>query len=143
MTIISLPDIAPTRRRFEPGEWAVKRYNSISGAGHSRLYGSRPFDATFELEYICDDINAETFIQAWHQSKGGYYDISIPRGLVAGIKTQLVWVLPQNLSWRFESRPSVESMRPDVNKVRVNLIGRLEIERQGIKKGILDLEGEG
>ena len=50
-----LDTCGPTKRTFSPGSYATKRFSSISGAGTTRLYGSKGFDATLRMTFLLND----------------------------------------------------------------------------------------
>ena len=46
----NFPAIAPTRRSYRAPQFPTKRFDSISGAGVTRLYGSQSFGAQLQLD---------------------------------------------------------------------------------------------
>ena len=47
----AFPALCPTRRDFTPGDYPVKRFTAINGAGTTRIYGDSAFDAQLRLEF--------------------------------------------------------------------------------------------
>jgi len=121
------PYICPVRREFKAAEFPTKRFNSISGAGTTRLYGSKGFDATLSLEFIADDEAVEMIVQNWHDSMGQYLAVDLPDSVYAGQSELLEAVTPEYLEWHWEKPPTISSVQPNLSRVRVNLIAHLEI----------------
>ena len=48
---MTFPTLAPSSRSFEPGNWAVKNYNAMSGAEIRIRYGDKRFNARLSLQY--------------------------------------------------------------------------------------------
>ena len=70
------------------------------------------------LEYKCDDQAAYGFVTAWHQSKGGYLELSLPLrvlmvlgGLALGIGIAMTSAQGQQL-WAF-----IQGSRIEIRKV--------------------------
>ena len=51
-------DLSHVRRQFKAAQFPTKRFTSMSGAGTTRLYGSKGFDATLDLQFLVDDEHA-------------------------------------------------------------------------------------
>ena len=67
------PSICPVSRRFKAAQFPTKRFTSISGAGTTRLYGSKGFDATLDVQFLVDDEHLisnhrQLGRQLWHVS---------------------------------------------------------------------------
>ena len=74
----AFPSQCPVSRQYTPGKYKTKRFESVSGAGATRLYGSKAFDAQIELEYLADDATTQAFADSWHEAMGSYFPISVP-----------------------------------------------------------------
>lgn len=118
----AFPDLCPVARRYTPGKYATRRYQSISGAGSSRLYGNKAFDAELELEFLCTDIMIVEIAESWHVSKGGFYPTPLPDGVLGEAK----FIIPGFLEWRWADEPSIQSVQPDLSRVGVRFIATLE-----------------
>ena len=122
--MIPFPGLCPIRRSYTPGKYQTKRYNSVSGAGTTRLYGDKAFDARMELEYIADDATTEAFADSWHESKGNYYPLTVEDKVFGPYKA----IFPPYLEWRWAEEPQFQSIQPHLTRVNVRLIGTLEIK---------------
>lgn len=122
----AFPALCPTRRSYTPGEYATKRFTSISGAGTTRLYGSRAFDAALDLEFSLSDADAELVLQCWHASRGAAGELTLPDKVFEGASKGLQNQIPRYLTWRWAETPQVESVLPDRSRVRVRLVATLD-----------------
>ena len=121
------PSICPVRREFKAAEFPTKRFTSISGAGTTRLYGNKAFDATLRLEFTADDASTQAIINNWYDSMGGYLPLVLPETAYAGQSELLDAVVPDYLEWHWETAPTVSAVQPNLSRVQVNLIAHLEI----------------
>jgi len=122
------PAIKPTARSYEPGDYPIQRYRTLSGAVWKRSFGNKRVGASLSLEFanISDDEAAQ--ILAHYDEQGGtFYRFVIPTVLLAGssAKLQTVLALPPNLLWAYESGVSVKAVFPGVSTVSVRLIGEV------------------
>ena len=122
----TLDTCGPTRRKFVPGVFATKRFNSISGAGTTRLYGSKASDAQLQLTFVLNDADTCTILSCWDAAYGEYNTIVIPSEFLAGASPVLDCGVPDYLNWRWAEAPSVESLLPGRSRVQVNLIATLD-----------------
>ena len=123
--MIDFPTLSPTRRRFTPGEYPIKRFDSISGAGVTRLYGSKAFNATLNLEFLLDDVGTEAVLQSWHDSMGGAKVLTLPTELFEGMNGP-EGQIPNYLNWRWSQVPSVQSVLPGRSRIRASLVATLD-----------------
>ncbi len=122
-----LATCGPTKRTFNPGNYATKRYTSISGAGTTRLYGSKGFDASLQLSFMLDDEDTCKVMQCWHDAKGTYDTLILPEEFFAGSNNLLDCGVPDYLNWRWAEAPSVESVLPNRSRVQINLVATLDV----------------
>tara|TARA_Y100000385_G_scaffold109555_1_gene113781 strand:- start:4412 stop:4786 length:375 start_codon:yes stop_codon:yes gene_type:complete len=123
--MINFPAVSPTRRSFTTGEYPTKRFDSISGAGTTRLYGSKASNATLNLEFLLDDTNTASVLQSWHDSLGGAKILTLPATLFEGMSGP-EGQIPNYLNWRWSETPSVESLVPGRSRIRVTLVATLD-----------------
>ena len=123
--MIDFPTLSPTRRRFTPGEYPIKRFDSISGAGVTRLYGSKAFNATLDLEFLLDDTGTAAVLQSWHDSMGGAKVLTLPTELFEGMNGP-EGQIPNYLNWRWSQVPSVQSVLPGRSRIRASLVATLD-----------------
>ena len=122
----ALTTCGPTSRAFEPGQFATKRFSSISGAGSTRLYGSKAFDATMQLSFLLDDADTCAFLKCWDDAKGDYDTLILPAEFFDGASSVLDCAIPDYLNWRWAEAPSVESVLPGRSRVQANFIATLD-----------------
>ena len=120
------PNVCPQSRRFTAGEYAVKRFSSVSGASSTRLYGSQPFDAQLQLTYLLNDQDMAQFLASWHVSKGGAGIVNLGAAIYGGIDPALIAQM-KSYSWRWSAAPQVESEKAGLSRIQVSLIGTLDV----------------
>ena len=123
--MIDFPAVSPTRRSFTPGEYPIKRFDSISGAGVTRLYGSKAFNATLNLEFLLDDTGTAAVLQSWHDSMGGAKVLTLPTELFEGMNGP-EGQIPNYLNWRWAQVPSVQSIVPGRSRIQASLVATLD-----------------
>ena len=122
----ALTTCGPTSRSFKPGQFATKRFTSISGAGTTRLYGSKAFDATLQMSFLLDDADTSAFLNCWNDAKGDYDTVYLPATFYSGASSVLDSAIPDYLKWRWAEAPSVESLFPGRSRVQANFIATLD-----------------
>lgn len=123
---VSFPALEPTRRTFTPGQYPTKKFDSISGASTTRLYGSRAFDAQLNMDFVTSDADTISLLNSWHASKGGAYTMTLPNSVFSGATADLTAEIPSYLNWRWAEMPSVESLFPGRSRVQVRLVATLD-----------------
>jgi hypothetical protein len=123
---LTFPELSPVRRTFTPGSYPTKKFEAANGASLTRLYGSRAFDATMQLEFVASDDNTTALINSWHESKGGAYTMALPSSVFSGTSSNLAGTIPTYLKWRWAEMPSVDSLFPGRSRVRVRLVATLD-----------------
>ena len=121
------PAICPTSRTFTPGDYATKRFASISGAGTTRLYGSKPFDSTLDLQFLLDDNDLKSVLSCWNDAYGPYDVLDLPDNVFTGTTDGVKDQIAGSLNWRWSERPSVQSVVPGRSRVTVKLVATLDI----------------
>ena len=121
------PAICPVSRRFKAAEFPTKRFTSINGAGTTRLYGSKAFDATLDVAFLVDDDSLVAIMDNWEASYGEYLPVTLPDAVVASNGALLDAIVPEYLEWHWAKAPTVESLNPNLHRVTVNLVAHLEI----------------
>ena len=125
---MSFPAICPVSRRFKAAEFPTKRFTSISGAGTTRLYGSKGFDATLDVQFLVDDDSLVAIVDNWEASMGTYLPVTLPPSVIAGNDDLLDELVPDYLEWHWAEPPTVESVNLGLHRVTVKLIAHLEID---------------
>lgn len=121
----SLPHVYPKTRKYAPGEFQTKRFQSVSGAGVTRLYGNKPFDATLDLTFQVDDDVVKQFFDCWYSAFGDYKSIDLPDEYFVGMRKDL-W--PCHLEWRWSKQPDVKTDQRNLSTVTASFVGVLEIQ---------------
>lgn len=127
---MAYPDLVPTARSFDPGNWPVRQYRSQSGVEVRLLYGSRRTGMSLSLSYEnVSDANAELFLRHFNEMLGTYntFVLTADPGVREG------WTgSPDALGaeawgnrWRYSEPPKVVSVRPGRSSVTINLTGVL------------------
>ena len=123
---VNFPPIAPTSRQYDVGEFPTKRFDSISGAGITRLYGSKAFNASLTLEFVLPDVDTALILDCYNQARGDSDVLNLPSEIFNGMSAALKSQIPAHLSWRWGESPKIQSLFPDQSRLRVQLIGTLD-----------------
>jgi|TARA_B100000073_G_scaffold303725_1_gene271940 hypothetical protein len=123
----NFPAIAPTRRSYTAPKFPTKRFDSISGAGVTRLYGSKSFGAQLQLEFNQNDEGTRQFLDCYEAARGNFGTLNLPAQIFDGMTAELQASIPNQLSWRFAGTPQVESLFPNRSRIRVTLAGTLDV----------------
>ena len=121
------PALCPVSRRFTAAKFPTKRFTSISGAGTTRLYGSKAFDAELDVQFLVDSDTLTAIIDNWDASYGTYLPVELPPPVFAGNGELLDAIVPEYLEWHWAEEPTVESVNPDYHRVTVKLVAHLEV----------------
>lgn len=122
------PNLCPVRRDYAPGEFSTKRFATISGAGATRLYGSKPHDAVLNLEFSVTDDELADILNCWEQSFGQFDIVVLPSKVFAGMASEIEGQISASLNWRWAERPTVTSQRPGYSRVQTQFIATLDIQ---------------
>lgn len=126
---MAFPNLIPTSRSFESGDYPVKTFKAQNGAEVRILYGSKRTNMKMSLTYsnITDD-NAALFLNHFHlETSGTFSTFEIAdntRGGWAALEKYLGAGDAGN-RWRYENAPKQVQVRPGISTVTVNLIGVL------------------
>lgn len=122
---VLFPSIAPTSRRITQGQYAVKRFTTISGIGTTRAYSSQPFNSSLDLEFgNLPDEKAATIISAYENARGSFAELTLPPEIWQGMEPGLRARLERDYSWRFAEQPVLTSVAPGVISMTVRLDGQ-------------------
>jgi hypothetical protein len=125
---MAFPDLVPTARSFDPGNWPVREYRAQNGAEVRLLYGSKRTGMKLSLSYDnISDTNAELFLHHFNETWGTYntFVFDGDPGAKAGWggSPQAIGAEFWGNRWRYAEPPKVVSVRPGRSSVTVNLIG--------------------
>ena len=120
------PALCATRRSWTPGAYPTRRFTALNGAGRTRLYGSRAYDATLGLEYVLSDADLALLLECYNAAYGSFDSLDLPEETFVGLSPDVLAEIPDYLTWRWVDTPQIESVAPGRSRVRVNLIGTLD-----------------
>ena len=124
---MAFPNLEPTSRSFESGDYPVRTFKAQNGKEHRILYGSNRTNMKLSLTYAnVTDANAELFLDHFDEMKGTFTTFGISGGKAgwAGNEDAIGAVTHGN-AYRYESAPQLVQVRPGISTVTVNLIGVL------------------
>ena len=123
------PTLKPAARSYNPGNYAVKTYNSQSGVEVRLLYGSKRYNVQLQLTYNnISDVDAQKFLVHFDETKGTYSTFKFSTesrvALMAGwLGGEGALQPPQGVDWRYAQAPQLVNVRPGISTVNVSLIG--------------------
>ena len=121
---MSYPTLRPSERSYTPGDWAVKRHNSMSGAEIRIRYGDKRFNARFSLSYRnIPDSEAYKFLEHYNTQLGTYKKFTLPVEVLAGWTGPTYLPTTTAMQFRYEGPPALQAVRPGVSNVTVELTG--------------------
>ena len=121
----TFPALTPTSRRVTQGQYAVKRFTTISGTGTTRAYSSQPFNSTLELSFDnVPDSSALAIMKCYESARGNYAALTLPSALWNGLDPALQLVLQRDYTWRFAEQPQLTSGVPGISSIAVKLEGQ-------------------
>ena len=123
------PEIVPTSRTFEPGDYPVKTFKAQNGAETRILYGDKRTNMKLSLTYAnISDANADSFLTHYDEVKGTSRTFSVKPITKAGWSqgTDSLDAVPHGNKYRYEGPPQLTQVRPGVSTVTVGLIGVLD-----------------
>lgn len=129
----TFPSITPTARSFKPGVYPQRAYRSLNGAVVKRTFGNSPYGAALELSFDnISDANVVTLIDHYRSQTAANARFLLSTSITAGMSSTLAAranASVDNLRWEYAGPPEVESVRPDVNRVRISLAGEIRDPR--------------
>lgn len=129
----TFPSITPTARNFKPGTYPQKQYRSLSGVAIKRTFGNQPYGAVLELEYAnVSDAIAVTLIDHYRSQTAANRRFQLSSNVTAGMSSTLAAranASVDNLRWEYTQPPEINSVRPGINTIRINLAGEIRDPR--------------
>ena len=121
---MTFPALAPSSRKYDPGNWPVKTYNSVSGVEVRLRYGDKRFNAKLSLQYQnIPDTSADDFLAHYESQFGTYKAFTLPSEVVAGWTGSTYIPNQSTMKFRYSGPPVVDSVRPGVSTVSLELTG--------------------
>jgi hypothetical protein len=125
---MAFPNLTPTSRSFESGDYPVKTFKAQNGAEVRILYGDKRTNMKLSLSYAnITDAQAEQFLDHFDEVQGTFKTFTLPsltRNGWTGNKDALGAQTHGN-DYRYEKAPQQVQVRPGISTVTVNLIGVL------------------
>lgn len=127
---MGFPTLAPSNRQFTLGEFPVKTFRALDGYEVRLLYGSKLTRSQMSLTYnAIPDQSAELFINHYQEVRGSFeaFEFVDQKGPKTGwgADPQSIGAVSYGNKWRYESPPTVTSVRPGVSNVSVSLVSAL------------------
>ena len=125
---MDFPDIQPTSRTFDPGNYPVKAFKAQNGAETRILYGDKRTNMKLALTYAnISDAVAQQFLTHYDDVQGTFQTFSVLTEAKSGWSGDATAfsAAPQSNRYRYEGPPQVAQVRPGISTVTVNLIGVL------------------
>ena len=121
---MSYPSLNPTSRNYAPGDWANKRFNSVSGAEVRIRYGDKRYNAQLSLTYSnIPDEKASEFLAHYNNQYGTYKKFVLPTAVLAGWNAGSYIPDQSVMQFRYAEAPTINAVRPGISTVSVNLTG--------------------
>jgi hypothetical protein len=123
---MAYPTLVPTSRSYDPGDWPVKKYNTLSGAEVRIRYGNQRSSAKLSLSYSnISDASAESFLTHYYEVEGSFRKFAVSSQVSTGWTGSRNALSPggTNAAYRYASAPQITSVRPGISSVTVELIG--------------------
>jgi len=126
---VAFPELVPTARTFEPGNFPVKTFKAQNGAEHRILYGSRRTNIKLSLTFAnITDAQAESILDHYEAVQGTFgtltVDMNSGKAGWQGNEDALGAAFHGN-SYRYEGPPQLVQVRSGISTVTVNFIGVL------------------
>ena len=121
---MSYPTLNPSSRAYDPGDWANKQFNSVSGAEVRIRYGDKRYNAKLSLTYTnIPDEKASEFLVHYNAQYGTYQQFVLPTEVLAGWGAANYIPNQSVMQFRYAQAPRIDSVRPGISTVSVNLTG--------------------
>jgi hypothetical protein len=129
----TFPAYTPTKRQFNPGTYPQKSYRSLAGVVVKRTFGNKPTGATLNLDFenIADD-TVVAILNHYRSQTAINERFKVTATTMAGLSDSLTVLADgsnDNLRWEYNQPPAVESIRPGVSRVQVQLLGEIRDPR--------------
>ena len=126
MASAPFPDLIPTSRSFEAGDYPVKTFKAQNGAEHRILYGSNRTNMKLSLTFAnITDADAELILDHYDTVQGTFGTLSVsPSSGKGGWQgnADAIGAAANGNVYRYENAPQMTQVRPGISTVTVNLI---------------------
>lgn len=128
---MDFPNLVPSSRAFDAGDYPVKTFKSQNGSEVRLLYGSRRTGMTLSLTYDnIPDGRAENFVQHYIEMRGTYKTFEL-EDTEEGARTgwqgerRTLGAFAWGNLWRYAEPPALQSVKPGRSSVQVKLVAVL------------------
>ncbi len=126
MAAVPFPDLIPTARSFESGDFPVRTFKAQNGKEHRILYGSNRTNMKLSLTFAnITDANAELILDHYESVQGTFGTLTVSpssgKGGWQGNEDAIGAAAHGNV-YRYENAPQMTQVRPGISTVTVNLI---------------------
>lgn len=134
MTTPNFPDLVPSSRQLSMGDWPTKTFRAMNGAEVRLLYGNKRTGFKLQLGFDnIPDAKADLIFQHYLACWGTFGTFSLHVGsrpdssVKAGYQgdTRVFGADAWDNAYRYESEPTLTSVRPGVSSVSVVLLAVL------------------
>lgn len=124
---MAFPNLTPTSRSFQPGDFPVKTFKAQNGAEIRFRYGDKCTNLKLSLSYAnITDAQADQFLSFYYNTAvGTFKTFSLSANALGGTSgnTNFQNGATTGTQYRFEGPPQLTQVRPGISTVTVNLIG--------------------
>jgi len=131
MAAVSFPALVPSSRSYEPGVFPETQFQAQNGAVVRVRYGNQRAGSRLSLTFAnITDTNASLILQNYVDvmDDDNYAEFT-SSNVAAGAGTGLAPYIRETnsaLKWKYESPPSVQSVKPGLSTVTCEFTGELE-----------------
>jgi hypothetical protein len=119
------PNLKPTARSFDAGDFPIKSFRSQSGVESRILYGSRRTGAQLSLTFEnITDTDANSFLTHFEETRGTFATFTLAANTASGWSPGSINPGAGN-QWRYSDAPNISNVRPGRSTVQVTLVAVL------------------
>lgn len=119
------PNLKPSGRSFNPGDFPIKTFRSQSGKESRILYGSNRTGAELELTFEnITNANANEFVVHYDETRGTFATFGLPANVFAG-SSSANFNSGSGTAWRYAGPPEIASVYNNLSTVTVRLVAVL------------------
>ena len=124
---MAFPNLKPTSRTFQPGDFPVKAFKAQNGTEIRFRYGNKCTESRLSLSYAnIADSQADDFLDFYYNTTTGTFktfSLSVNALSGWGGNSNFLNGATAGTQYRFEGPPQLTQVRPGISTVTVNLIG--------------------
>lgn len=123
---MAFPDLIPTSRTFESGDYPVKTFKAQNGSEVRILYGTTRTNMKLSMTFAnIPDSDAELILDHYDEVQGTYQTFVVGADVKKGWNGQNAAISARDNGnkYRYEGPPQQVQVRPGISTVTVSLIG--------------------